>query len=87
MGKYKLKWKRSATKEFRKLPKEKRLRILKAVEKLVEDPSQVSSRKLVNSKNDYRIRIGEYRVIYKIYRDVLVIQIIRVRHRKDVYRR
>ena len=87
MTQYKLKWKRSATKELKKLSKENRKKIIRIVENLTEDPFVGNFRKLVNSKNSYRIRVGNYRVIYKIVKQQLVIEILRVRHRKDAYRR
>ncbi len=83
---YKLKWKRAATKEFKKLPKENQNKIINAVESLAQNPFSGNFRKMVNSKNSYRIRVGSYRVIYKIFKRQLIIEIIRVRHRKDAYR-
>ena len=72
---------------IKKLPRENTARILIAVEKLAKNPSQVKAKKLTNYQNTYRIRVGNYRVIYNMYHEYLVIEIIRIRHRKDVYRR
>ena len=87
MAKYNLKWKRSATKELKKLSEQDRKKIIKVVENLGKDPFLGNFRKMVNSKNSYRIRVENYRVIYKIFKRQLIIEIVRVRHRKDVYRR
>ena len=85
MASYRISWKRSAQKELRKLPQQEIQRILRAVEALVGDPYPSGVRKLVGSEQSYRIRIGDYRVVYSIAAAKLIIEIVRVRHRKDVY--
>ena len=87
MASYKIQWKRSAKKEFRKLNKQVILRILQAVEKLAEDPYAVGSKKLVGSDSIYRIRVGDYRIIYNIESSILTIEIIKVGHRREIYRK
>lgn len=87
MGSYKIEWKRSAARELRKLPREAVSRILQAVEELSADPYPTGVRKLVGSEQTYRIRVGDYRVVYSVFSSTLIIQIIRVGHRKDVYNR
>lgn len=86
MDSYNVVWKRSATKEARKLSKSILLRILQAVENLSTDPYPIGSRKIMGAANKYRIRVGDYRVIYSVDDDILLIEIVRVRHRKDVYK-
>lgn len=85
MDSYEIKWKRSAVKELKQLPKEIIARILPAVEALADDPLPAGVKKLVGSKHTYRIREGDYRVIYDVLSKILVIEIIRVGNRKDVY--
>lgn len=85
MDSYEIEWKRSAVKELKQLPKEIIVRILQAVESLANDPFPAGVKKLVGSKHTYRIREGDYRVIYDVLSNTLVIEIIRVGHRKDVY--
>lgn len=80
-------WKRSALKELRQCPKETRRRVLEAVERLSEDPYRQGTRKLAGRPDSRRFRVGDYRVIYTVHNDQLVIQVVRVGHRKDVYRR
>ena len=83
----KVEWKRSAVKELRALPKEAIERILKAVEQLATNPYPVGVRKLVGAEHTYRIREGNYRVIYTVTASTLVIEVIRVGHRKGIYDR
>ncbi|HEX8847710.1 MAG TPA: type II toxin-antitoxin system RelE/ParE family toxin [Pyrinomonadaceae bacterium] len=87
MASYQVNWKRSAAKELQVLPKSIIERILKVVEQLSMNPFPIGVRKFVGSEHTYRIREGDYRVIYTITASTLVIEIIRVGHRKDVYDR
>ncbi|MCX7021694.1 MAG: type II toxin-antitoxin system RelE/ParE family toxin [bacterium] len=59
---------------------------MKKIEQLSPEPRPPGVRKLTDSADRYRIRIGDYRVIYQVEDDRLLILIIRVRHRRDVYR-
>lgn len=86
MAVYKIEWKSSATKELRKLPKEIIEKVVTAVESLSLRPRPVGVKKLTASQNSYRIRINEYRVIYNIYDKNLVIEVIKVRDRKEAYK-
>ncbi len=76
----------AARKELTRLPKKIAERIVAAIEALTENPRPPGSLKLEGEKNRYRIRIGDYRVVYSIEDDVLTVLIIRIRHRKDAYR-
>ena len=87
MASYKIEWKKSAVKELRDLPKDAIEKILKAVELLSGNPYPVGVRKLVGSERTYRIREGNYRVLYTVSTSPMVVEIIRVGHRKDVYDR
>ncbi|HRQ41493.1 MAG TPA: type II toxin-antitoxin system RelE/ParE family toxin [Chloroflexota bacterium] len=60
--------------------------IITAVDALSENPFPPGCRKLVGSEQTWRIRIGNYRVIYNVFSTILVIEIVRVAHRKDAYR-
>jgi mRNA interferase RelE/StbE len=83
---YTIRFKQSAAKEFKKLPAKAQARILEAIEALSGEPRPPGCRKLVGSENLYRIRVGQYRVIYEIDDGELIIMIIIIRHRKDAYR-
>jgi mRNA interferase RelE/StbE len=85
MASYRVEWKRSAVKELKQLPKDVVARILRAVGQLPANPYPSGIRKLVGSESSYRIREGDYRVLYSIVSSTLIIEIIRVGHRKDVY--
>ena len=87
MEPFKIKWKSSAKKELRKIDKSQIVKILDEVEKLSSNPYPQNHKKLLGTENIYRIRIGDYRVVYSIDNGELIIQIIRVRHRKDVYKK
>ena len=87
MTTYKVVWKNSAHKELKRLPKGSIEKILLAVEKLSVDLNPIGSKKITGSVSTYRIRIGDYRVVYSIKNKCLVIEIIRVGHRKDIYKK
>jgi mRNA interferase RelE/StbE len=86
MACYKIIWKNSAKKELKKIDKKEIPNILNQVEKLSLEPFPKNHKKLIATEHIYRIRVGNYRVIYSIEDDRLVIEIIRVRHRKEVYK-
>ena len=87
MASYRVRWKKSAQKELRKLHKDLILKILEFVENLSDDPYPDGCRKLRGSQHTYRFRIGDYRIVYDVQSDILTIEIIRIGHRKDIYRR
>jgi len=86
MDSYKIEWKRSALKELKQLPKENVSRIFKAVEELAANPFPNKVKKLTDSEHSFRIRIGDYRIVYSIFPEILIVEIIRIKHRKDVYK-
>jgi mRNA interferase RelE/StbE len=86
MASYQIEWKRSAQRELRKLPRPMIERVVVAVENLADDPHPRGVRKLANSDNTYRIRVGDYRIIYDIFEKKLIVEILHIRHRKDAYR-
>ena len=86
MASYRIEWKQSAKKELRKLPDQARRRILAAVGGLKEKPRPPGSKKLVGVEQAYRIRVGDYRIVYCIFGSALCLEIVRVADRKKVYR-
>lgn len=74
---------RRAERDLRRLPADVFRRIISAIERLANDPRPDGCRKLAGSDSDWRIRIGDYRVLYEIDDEN---QLMRVRHRRDVYR-
>jgi len=87
MGSYEIKWKYSAEKDLRSIDRQFIPRILEVIESLADNPFKLKHRKLQGSKSSYRIRVGDYRIIYQVYIEEKLIVIYHVRHRKDVYRR
>ena len=86
MASYRIEWKQSAKKDIRKLDKTVIPSLLEAVAILSENPYPRGSKKLRGTEHTYRIRVGNYRVVYSVFSSVLTIEIVKVRHRKDVYR-
>lgn len=76
----------SAEKDLEKLPKSALQKVGLAIDKLSETPRPVGCKKLKSTDDElWRVRVGDYRVIYSIADKVEIIDIRRVRHRKDVY--
>lgn len=74
-----------AEKDLDDLPKDVALRIVSKLKQLAEDPLSIKSKKLTGS-SFYRIRVGDYRVLYEIENEELIITVIKAGHRKDVYK-
>ena len=87
MASYKIEWKQSARKELKKLQKKAIAKILRTIETLSDNPYPPGSRKLHGAEYTYRLRAGNYRIIYSVYSDILTIEIVRIGHRKEIYRR
>jgi len=87
MDYYKIKWTSSSLKELKKLPPQIIPPIIKKVEGLSKNPFPKKVRKLAGLTNLFRIRFRDYRIIYKIEKDELIIIVITVGHRKDVYKK
>jgi len=85
MSDYAITFARSARKELEKLDEKVVNRIFPDIEALSTDPRPSGCRKLTGEKNLWRIRAGVYRVVYSIDDNEKVVDIIAVRHRKDVY--
>ena len=86
MGNYKVTFKKSVLKDLKSLPKSDVIKIISKIDSLAEDPRRVGAIKL--SGNDlYRIRQGLYRILYEIKDRDLIVQVIKVGHRFDVYKR
>ena len=86
MASYRVEIARSAAKDLRGIDPKWIPRIVAAIETLESDPRPAGCKKLVGSDHTYRLRIGDYRVVYDIQDDALIILVVRIRHRRDVYR-
>jgi mRNA interferase RelE/StbE len=85
MASSRIEFQRSAEKDLKRLGREHTPRILDEIKSLEAGPFPVGARKLVGSDRTYRIRVGDYRVIYQVIPPDLIL-VTRVRHRRDVYR-
>lgn len=83
---YSILYKKSAEKELKKLPKTIRVVVFKKIQALANDPRPNGSVKLRGAEDLYRIRHSDYRIIYSVESDILTIFVVKVAHRKDVYR-
>jgi len=85
MKSYKIIIKQSVTKDLRKIPKKDVTRIILAIQKLAENPRPSQSKKL-SGQERYRLRQGNYRILYSIEDENLVICVVKVGNRRDIYR-
>ncbi len=83
---YKLEIKDVAEKSLSKIPQPYRERIKKKIYSLADNPFPPDSKKLKESDNLRRVRVGQYRVIYEVKKDEILVLIVKIGHRKDVYR-
>ena len=86
MASYKLLIKASAAKELEALPRKDRSRIVAKMEALADNPHPPGSEKL-SGEEKYRLRQGDYRVLYSIQDASATVTIVKIGHRRDVYRR
>jgi mRNA interferase RelE/StbE len=86
MEKYKLSFKKSIQKDFRPIPKEDVARILESINALAEDPRRHGTEKL-SGQSRYRLRQGVYRILYEILEDTHTVLVVKIAHRRQVYRR
>jgi mRNA interferase RelE/StbE len=78
---------RRAVKVLASLPRREQQRIRAAIDLLSDHPRPPGCVALSGEPNVYRVRVGAYRIVYEILDQILVVQVIRVGHRKDIYRR
>ena len=77
---------RAAERDLKRLSAADFQRIIPHIKALAENPRPSGCHKLAGSTNDWRIRIGDYRVIYEIDEKASAVRVMRVRHRREVYR-
>ena len=86
MGAYRIVYRRSVEKELRGIPPPHLKRVIKKIQTLAADPRPPGSRKLKGGDRDlYRARQGDYRIIYEIHDDGIVVIVVKIGHRRDVY--
>ena len=84
---YQVELKPSAEKSLVSLPAVVQRRILLALRGLEPDPRPHGSIKLAGKDDLWRIRVGDYRIVYPIHDDVLLVLVVRIGHRRDIYRK
>ncbi|WP_144875709.1 type II toxin-antitoxin system RelE/ParE family toxin [Microbacterium sp. 1.5R] len=85
MSAYRVEFTTAAAKEVRKLDPQTRRRILAGVSDLGREPRPHGVRKLTGFDNAWRLRVGDYRVLYEVIDDQVLVTVVRVAHRRDVY--
>ena len=85
MANYKIVFKRSVAKDLRPIPAKDIQRILARIDQLAEDPRPLGAERLTN-EDKYRIRQGRYRILYTIADEIVTVTVVRVGHRRDIYR-
>ena len=83
---YRVLLERGAEKDLARLSSEIHQRVIAPIQALATNPRPPGCRKLAGSRNDWRIRVGDYRVVYEIADEIRVVRVNRVRHRREVYR-
>jgi len=77
---------RQAIKSIAKLPRQEQQRIRAAIDLLADEPRPPGCVALSGEDSAYRVRVGDHRIVYEVFDKRLVIQVVRVGHRRDVYR-
>lgn len=85
MARYELRFKPSVAKDLRGIPSADLLRILARIETLREEPRPAGSEKL-SAQERYRVRQGDYRILYAVLDSEVIVEIVKVGHRREVYR-
>jgi len=85
MARYRIEVKKSAVRELGSIPKRDLRLVVARIRSLADDPRPLGSRKLA-AQEKYRIRQGRYRILYTIEDEALVVYVVKVAHRRDVYR-
>ncbi len=77
----------AAIRQLRKLDPAARRRVQAAIELLADEPRPSGAKKLVGGEGEWRVRTGDYRIVYEINDNILLVLVVALRHRRDIYRR
>ena len=87
MVNYKIEISSSAEKALKKIPKKDIIKIVQTINQLAISPFPEGSRKLVGEENTYRVRKGNYRVLYEVLNKKLIVLVLKIGNRKDIYKK
>jgi mRNA interferase RelE/StbE len=76
----------AAKRQIKKLPRDVQQKLVAKLEELVFEPRPDGVKKLEGSENLYRVRLEKYRIIYEIQDSLLLVTVVKVKHRRDIYR-
>ena len=82
---YQVEFTNRATKNFRKIDRKYQALIIAKLEELAKDPKNATNVKALKGGDFYRLRVADYRVIYELQNNELIILVIDINHRKDIY--
>lgn len=83
---YKIEYSHTAAKALRKAPANTAERLMSAIEELAAAPYEMAGVKKLTAREGYRLRVGDWRILYTIHNDILTIYIVDVGNRKEIYR-
>ena len=86
MASYRIEVSATAEKQIRKLPRDEQMRVLRAIRPLANEPNPPGSRRVRGYDDVFRIRVGTYRVLYRVEGRRLLIIILKIGHRREIYR-
>jgi mRNA interferase RelE/StbE len=85
MGRYRVSLAASAEKELRRLPPGMIARVMPRLERLAGDPRPAGCKKLHGGDHEWRVRVGDYRIVYEIDDKAKIVDVTRIAHRRNVY--
>ena len=83
---YTVQFKPLALRQMEKLPREAQRRVAAKIEALRDDPFSPGAKKMAGISDAWRIRFGDYRVVYQVHRGILLVLVLAIGHRREVYR-
>jgi mRNA interferase RelE/StbE len=86
LSRYRVEIARRALKALAELPRGEQQRVRAAIDLLADNPRPPGCTKLIGEDDAYRVRVGVYRIVYEVLDDSLLVHVVRVGHRRDVYR-
>ncbi|HEX7354730.1 MAG TPA: type II toxin-antitoxin system RelE/ParE family toxin [Mycobacteriales bacterium] len=87
MSRYRVEVARRALKSIAVLPRKDQQRVRAAIDLLADDPRPPGCVAMVGEPHAYRVRTGDYRIVYEVFDDRLLVQVVRAGHRRDIYRK